>query len=271
MIKLISRNFLFTLLSASVLFTACSKNDNGGNPGPNPGPGSKKLVKVQEDAQNNISFEYNTDGTIKKATSLSDGSQTIMTLTYNANKKVTEVSNDNGTKIQYIYAGSQLDKAEVFNDEDIKVAYNQFTYANGKLQANVLNAATEDENGNTVYQPWMKTEYSYYANGDVQEVKYYVADWQSGELVLSETRRFEQYDAKVNPLSQFGEFGMLFIGVSSGRNPTLEKAFDETGALSETIATQYTYDAQGYPTSSKETTTPAGGTATEKTMTFIYQ
>ncbi len=266
-----SKKLLYSMFALTIMFSVACKKDND-NPGPGPGT-SKKITRIQEDANNYMSFEYNPDGTFKKIVNVSEDEEVLdlgtVTFVYNANKKVTEVNSTDGTKIKYTYANNLPTVAEVFS-EDEKVATLKFAHQGGKAVSTTMTNIFEDEEGEPVEMDFMKMEYQYYANGDLKEVKLSSLNVMSGELEVVSTIKYEQYDNKINPLSQLGEVALIFFADASERNALLIKTFDEDGTLDETVQNEFTYDAAGYPLTSKETTTPAGGAASVKNITYTY-
>lgn len=266
--KMISRRFFFALAGFALFATVgCSKDDNN-NPNPGPGPvPTKKLVKIEE-GSSTTTLSYNADGTFQKITTDEDGEGNTMTFGY-ANSKLATITNSDGSKISYVYENNKIVKAEIIDEANHPVSYNEFAYANGKV-ASVTVKMNISEEGEPQYMTWMKTEFTYYTNGDTKDMTIYMFDPMSNQLEKTQRRSFEQYDSKTNPLSQMGEFSNVFLMDMSARNPLLEKAFDGDGQLVETVANEYTYDAQGYPVQVKVTTTPANGTPEISTIKYFY-
>jgi hypothetical protein len=269
---------MYSLFGAAiVLSVACKKdkdNNDGGNGGPDPIGSTKKLVKIEEDADNYSTFEYNADGTCKKITfvSVDDEEETTstMSLVYNSNKKIDEAVYGDGSKIKYIYEGNSVKRSEVFNADNEKQSYTEFTYQGGKLASNTVYTGIEDDNGQINFIAWMKTEFTYHSNGDVKETTLYMANPMTQQLEKTQVRRYEQYDSKVNPLSKLGDFSASFLGEVSSRNPLVEKVFDKNNNLEETVTNEYTYDSDGYPITCKSTTTVVGEPADVTTTKFFY-
>lgn len=266
--KMISRKFMFALAGfALISVVSCSKDDNNPNPGPEPIP-TKKLVKIEEDGNSTTTFTYNTDGTFQKITTNENGEGNTMTFGY-ANAKLSTITNSDGSKISYVYENNKISKAEIFDETNKKVSYNEFAYANGKV-ASVTVKMNISEEGEPQFMAWMKTEFTYYANGDTKDMTIYMFDPVTNQMEKTQRRSFEQYDTKTNPLAQLGEFSTVFLMDMSARNPLLEKAFDGDGQLVETVTNEYTYDAQGYPVQVKVTTTPANGTPEISNLKYFY-
>jgi hypothetical protein len=275
-IRSISRKLMYSLFGAAiVLSVACKKdkNDDGGNGGPDPLPNAKKLVKIEEDANNYSTFEYNADGTTKKVTYVSiengEPEENEMNFVY-TDKKLQEAVYADGSKIKYVYEGSQVKRSESYSPDAEKLAYTEFTYSNGKVSSNTVYTGIEDDNGEIVFVAWMKTEYAYHSNGDIKETTLHMANPMTQQLEKSQVRRYEQYDSKVNPFASLGAFSSLFLVEVSARNPLVEKVYDANNNLQETIQNEYTYDNDGYPTQCKTTTTAVGEPADVSTTKFFY-
>lgn len=270
----ITSKLTYTIFAMSLLFTVACKKDKDGGDGPIVEPGAKKITRIENDANNYITFEYNGDGTLKKIHNVSEEDEEaltgVMNLSYNANKKIDEITNANGSRIKYLYTNNVVTSTDIFDELDNKVAYTEFSYQGNKLASATLKVPFENEQGENDVYTVLRAEYQYYANGDVKEVHAYLPNMMTGELEKSTVTKYEQYDDKVNPLSQLGEISVLFFADVSGRNVRLQKEFDANGTLEETITNEYTYDAQGFPTACKETTTPAGGTASVRNVKYFY-
>lgn len=264
--KLFSSKSLFALLTFAVVgVTSCSKNDS--TPGPNPTP-SKRLARIEESDNSITTFSYNADGTFQKIqTSGGDGDNNTMTFAY-ANNKVASITNSDGSKISYVSEGGKIIRAEIYNGANTQVSHNDFSYQNGKITSVSVFVSNEEEDPEFIN--YMKTDFTYYGNGDTKEMTVSILNPMTGELELSQKRSFEQYDTKTNPLAQLGDFSSVFLMDMSARNVLLEKSFDAEGALQETVENQYTYDAAGYPVQVSVKTTPAGGTPETSTMKFFY-
>lgn len=265
-------NFIFSkqwfaiVALSSMILTACSKDDS--NPGPGQTP-AKKIVKIEEDDNTTTTFFYNTDGSFQKITLTDpDGENNTMTFAYTGNKLST-ITNSDGSKIKYTYDGDKISKADILDEANRQVSYNQFAYQNGKVVSVTVNANTAEE-GDPEYIEYLKTQFTYYANGDTKDMTTSIFNPLTSQLEVAEKKTYEQYDTKTNPLAQLGEFSKVFLMDMSARNPLVEKSFDENGLLTETVTYQYTYDAAGYPVQIKSTTTPSTGSATVSTVKYFY-
>lgn len=257
------------LAVASIAFTSCKKDKNK----PDPVEQTKKLSRIEENGQTTATFTYNTDGTLK--TLLMDYSPfgtTTFEFTYNGQKKISEVISSEGIRNKYIYEGGNLTWIENYEGAD-KVGENNFQYENGKVKSNTYLTAYPDGNGNVIYRPTFRTVYHYYANGTVQKISTYVkgTGGANAELVLDYEYVYQQYDSKKNPLAVISDFSqsMMYQPVSIN-NPLIEKMYNPNGGVDETTENTYTYDAAGYPVTLLAKVTPAGGTATTRTVKFFY-
>src|SRR5690349_24933310 len=91
----LSALLVFTFLAGSI---ASCKKDKDDKPNPNPGPNPGPVTAVLQEYRNGdefIKFEFNGDGTVKKATLKSDvntnGNTIDYNITYNAQKKISEL------------------------------------------------------------------------------------------------------------------------------------------------------------------------------------
>lgn len=255
------------LAVASIAVAGCKK-DKG--PQTQPVEQTKKISRVEENGQTTATFQYNTDGSVKTITmDIGILDPVTFTFSYNAQKKVDEINTGGGDKVKFIYQGGILVWAENY-EAGQKVSENNFTYENGKMKSNTLLTGFPQGGGTIIYRPTYRAVYHYAANGNVQKVSTYVLD-DNDQLVLENETAYQQYDAKKNPLAQIAEFSqaVLYQPVSVN-NPVIEKWLSDNGAVLETTDNVYTYDAAGYPTTLKSTTTVPGQTPTVRNVKFFY-
>lgn len=260
--------FSLVLAIASIAFTSCKKDKSGPS---NPPEQIKKLTRVEENGQTTATIEYNTDGTVKKFfTDFGILGATTFTLTYNAQKKVSEITSGDGFKSVLRYENGNLVWAENYEDGE-KVGENSFQYENGRIKSNMYLTAFPQGGGHVIYRPTFQAVYTYNANGSLQKVSNYVKAAAGDLLVLENEYAFQQYDTKKNPLTVVSEFSqiMLYMPVPAN-NPLIEKVYNANGAVEETTANVYTYDASGYPLTLKSTVTAPGQTPTVRNVKFIY-
>lgn len=267
-VKTVSKQLCYALVYTCLFFTACKKDPEGGKqPSQN-----KKLVKIEENANNYSTFEYNTDGNLKKLTTVDDeggiSETTAIDYIYNDQKKISEATIDGSVTMKYVYANNRIDKVE-FYAGTIKAMYNVFEYNNNRIAKITRHTSKGGANPND-FEITAKNEYSYYDNGNVKEIKEYFL-MTSGTLSLAYTQQIGQYDAKVNPLQPLSEANLGFmVNFSAANNALQEKILDKAGATEEETVNTYTYDAAGYPLTAIIKTTIAGAVETTN-LRYIYQ
>lgn len=252
--------------AALLLGTSCKKDNDepgGGNP-----PAGKKITRFAVDANNYVSFSYNNDGKLSKMkSSMSFGQVPIVletSFTYNGNK-VKEVITSEGEKSVITYTGNYPSKSEDFDENNVKISYDEFTWNNGKLAQTIT---YEKEEGNT-FAPDSKVTYEYHANGNLKTVKYYAYVSGDDGYELEYREEYEQYDNKFDPISITSNMTGIVDPSYRPNNPTLIKHYDAEGLLQATIEKIYEYDVQGYPTKLKEKHTEDGDTY-EVNYTYTY-
>ncbi|HEY0677124.1 MAG TPA: hypothetical protein VGD17_02515 [Chitinophagaceae bacterium] len=266
--RLFSKSSVLLLAIAAIAFVSCKKDKSG--PG-NPGNQTKKISRIEENGSTTASFEYNTDGTLKKVSTKFDGPQTaVFSFTYDNQKRPIEVASDQGFKSKYVYVNNVLKLTENFEGAT-KVSENNFAYENGKLKSNTVFTAVPQPGGNTEYHPTYRAVYHYYPTGAVQKVSTYILNPLSGELELMFEYVYQQYDDKKNPLAVMSDFSqVIMFHPIHVNNPLIEKLYGANGIVDETTQNVYTYDAAGYPLTCKSTVTPTGGTPLVKDIKYIY-
>lgn len=255
------------LAVASIAFVSCKKDKGSGS---TPPPVTKKIARVEENGQTTASFQYNTDGTLKTVVmDLGLFGATTFNISYNAQKKISEVVTSEGDKTKFIYESGNLQWTENF-EENEKISENHFTYQNGRMTSNTLFTGFPDGNGNVTYRPTFRTAYLYSANGALQKVSTFTLD-DNDVLVLEYEYVYQQYDNKTNPVAAINEFSqvMMYQPIPAN-NPLVEKMLAPNGTVSETTENAYTYDAAGYPTTLTATVTAPGQTPTVRTVKFFY-
>src|SRR5215203_5370473 len=95
-----------------LLVSSCKKDDA---PAPTPVPAAK--LAEYKDGDDFIRFQYNADGTVRKATVKNEintsGEVVDFSISYNANKKITEVNSTSGEKIVPVYENNILVRADI--------------------------------------------------------------------------------------------------------------------------------------------------------------
>ncbi|MDO3641112.1 hypothetical protein [Mucilaginibacter sp. L3T2-6] len=255
------------LIIAGVLFlSACKKDDKttGGGPTPTPVPtGTHLITRIQQDADNYTSFNYNASGLIDRIEGKNNGEASNIALTYNAQKKINTAVTTDGA-INFIYTGTTLSGMEYLDQtNNAVVAYTQFTYLNNKLSEYTQYVKYLNDN-----IPFTKVTYSY--NGDdVETQTTYQWSVVTNQFKVSETRKFE-YDNKTNPIVAAPELAQALFQMISAHNPVKETVYNAQNAIIETDTYSYTYDSNGYPATQTETVAKTGDPVVVKSSTYSY-
>ena len=273
MTKNFSKRMLVAVTGLIVLLSACKKDKADDNPAPAP---AKKLVRVEENANSYLNFEYNSDGTLKKvvvALDEEDGpSVKVLTLAYGENKKISRIDTEEGFHINYRYEDGNLMSTEVKDAQNQTISASAFAYENGRLVnfGEFYPFPAEDGSDIITHKRVREMKYTYHADGNIRTVTTSLLNPLTDQLEKAGSRVYDSYDGKKNPIASQKEFSLGFFQEFSSANIINEKVFDGDGAMEETIERTYTYDANGFPLTSVEKTTPAGQPAQTKNFKFIY-
>jgi antitoxin component YwqK of YwqJK toxin-antitoxin module len=258
------------LAVASIAFFSCKKDKKG--PDNNPGNPTTKITRIEENGVTTGTFEYNTDGTLKKATSvISPSSQMVFTFTYDAGKKVTEIVTNGGYKAKYMYENGVIKGAENFQNGE-KFSENIFTYENGRIKTNTVFTAFPQGGGVITYKPTFRIVFTYLPNGNVDKAESFHVNPETNQQTLEFAYRYKQYDDMVSPTAGLSDFTrVLFYQPTHKNNPLVEEFIGEDGSVEETTTHEYTYDATTkLPLTLRSTTTVVGGTPTVINVKFFY-
>lgn len=107
-----------------------------------------------------------------------------------------------------------------------------------------------------------ETEFSYYEDGNLHQVKNYFFDQENAELILMATRTYSGYIVSPNPVDPLDILPNLALQKNLPSKLTVE-------TQAESKVYDYTYDLRKDRYPSKRVTTTEDGTT--ETMTYIYQ
>lgn len=272
MTKNFSKRMLVAITGLIVMLSACKK-DKADDPVPAP---AKKLVRVEENASNYLNFEYNSDGTLKKvvlAQDEEDGpSVKMLTIAYGENKKISRIDSEEGIHIDYRYEAGNLISTEIKDAQNQTISSGSYAYENGRLVnfGEFYPFPAEDGSGVVTYKRMKEMKYTYHADGNIRTLTTNLRNPFTDQLEKAGSRVYDSYDGKKNPIASQKEFSLGFFQEFNAANILNEKVFDENGTVEETIERTYTYDANGFPLTSVEKTTPSGQTSQIKNYKFIY-
>ena len=264
--KLNRNTFSLVLLTAVLFFASCKKDDN---PNPNPTPPPAPKIQEFKDGDDFMKFEYNADGTLKKATvknEINTSNEIVdFNVTYNANKVITEVNSTSGEKIVPVYENSKLVRADIFMGGH-RTGYTSYHFEGG----NIHTATIYVEAGDNDYVPILEFRYNFNAAGNINEGIILVASDQANTLVRAGSVELE-YDAKPNPLYELKDFLALLWQGASKNNVVLEKVFDSQLQLEDRSTYTYTYKANGFPEKADVKTGLPGQPEELSTVGFTYR
>ncbi|HEX5024527.1 MAG TPA: hypothetical protein VFV68_04610, partial [Agriterribacter sp.] len=214
------------LLAGILLFASCKKDEH---PAPEPQPIPVKLQEYR-DGDDFIRFQYNADGSIKKATVKNEintsGDIVDFNIVYNADKKISEVNSSSGEKIVPVYENAVLKRADYFMD-GARTGYTNYEFQNGNMKR-----ATVYQGAGVDYMPLLDFIYTYNAGGNVTEGVIMVAtDIPNYMTRLGHAEL--QYDQKTNPLFVHKDFLALLWQGTSKNNTIVENVYDAQLQLQE--------------------------------------
>lgn len=257
--------FIFSM-ALSVLFTSCDKED--AKPG-DPRPEGERITKVEYSNNEYTSFTYNADNSINKIEFVEAGETRKSSFIY-ANGTLGEIVSDDGIAYQFKYNNGKTSVVDVVEEQQGKVAFNDFVYysASGYLQRITNYTMTLNP---AIFPPFFRIEYDYYNDntGNVKYASYYFWDDNINDFVLEKTIEYSQYDNKANPFAPLGIVGYLLFGVNMKNNPGKMVEKDANGQVVSTSTFAYTYNSKGLPVQAVETLVDNSGTETN-TVKFKY-
>lgn len=247
-------------------FLACRKSAN--RP-PEPAPVVGKLSKLAYANGAYDSIYYRTDGTISKIVSHNVQPfpyDEVYSFDYDAAKKVTRITDNNGEYYDYRYINGEL-VAVMHYVGGSKEDYRAYVWNNGKL------AEVEEHYrpGISVpgHQLMTRREFAYYADGNLQKETVYNWDAQAQALVKDYSRTYSDYDAHFNPEESISHFLYLSQVVLSNRNARKMISVDERTGVPAEFNFSYTYNDFMNPLS-KKMTYVSGGQQLQETVTYHY-
>lgn len=251
---------------AALFISSCSKKDDVKVDPIGNEPATRKLSRLEQNAQNYSVFEYNNAGYLNKVTSREDGVDDIMTVTYNtSNKPETAVFHDQ--KLKFAYGNGVLEKIEFRDENDELMGFETFVFKGTHVTESTFYGYDSETNTSTAVLAF-KNEY---AGDDVKTKSVFVYNPATKKLELAQTSTLE-YDNKNNPLAATGVVAQTLYQAHSVHNVTKETVKDDRNQLTETNTYTYTYDNKNYPTVMKEKkVTPENPAGTETQHTFSYK
>lgn len=256
---------LFILAAGLLLLTACKKEFS------NSAPPVTTVTRFESRSGEDgfISFEYNTNGTIKKAAvanELTPDDTTRYTVSYTANKSISEFVNDAGVKFTPVYNNGELTRVQIRTAQNDELAYTDYEYLNGFLKS----VSVFFVSGNQVI-PFYKSAFIYDASGNIRRTQLFSADPLSPDGLSPDGTVRHLFDNKTNPLYSAKEFLWMILIIPSPNNVSKEEAFDRNNQPERVKEYNYLYNNRELPLSAVLTETIPGKPIQTKSIAYRYK
>ncbi len=261
--NLINQTVIGTAFITGVFLSSCKKENNEPKP-----PVSTTIKKVATEDES-MTFEYNADGNISKATVKSNeatnGDVIHYTVSYNAAKQISEVTGDNNEKIIPVYENGVLVRSYLKTNLGEQLGFTEYEDFNATSKG----ASFYTEIGGVLY-PLTMLLFKLDAAGNIEKTSFYLQNPLAPNALVFAGSITYSYDTKINPLAKAGDFlKLLWIAVPKN-NVLSEIHKDKDGVLEETVEYTYQYASNGNPVSGTVKRSPAGGAVETKNIQFTY-
>lgn len=224
-----------------------------------------QLIKIEQDAANYTSYQYNADGLLTGATSMHNQAATAVATTYNASKQAASVTM--GDEIYTpVYTDGRLTRLNVSQQQKPQAltAYFTYSYTNDKVTTADYYVITDGQNA----QLAARARSTYNAAGDMvtQQLLYAVG----ANMQVSTTTQYE-YDDKINPLAKSFNLTDVLLASPATHNITKRTVYDGAGNLTETNTYTFAYGSNNYPQQVTCKVAKPGNTDVSTVSKFIYQ
>ena len=254
-----STALLFALVvSTTLIFSSCKK--------PTSEPVASTKLKTVMSPDNQISFTYNANGTIKTAAVKNDlvtsGDLINYEVSYNAAGKISEITSDEDIRIVPIYQNGVLAEASFETLDGLELFVTTYSYENNLLKAVEINSAAG--------QAWLKFVFTNNAAGNVEKTEFFSQNpLNQNEFVSGGTVTYT-YDNKTNPLFAAKDLLHLLWAPANPNNTVTEIHKDSNNQLEETVNYTYQYHSNGVPKSAVMQSTVVGQNAVNTNISFSY-
>lgn len=257
------RMMIALVLATLIFLSSCKKDDS--LPGPN--TTAKKLEKISQQDEY-MSFQYNSDGTLKQAEikddAASGGTITTYQVAYDAQRQMSLVTTSDGEQWTPVYSGGKLTSVEV-KDNNAVTGSAHYTYQGNLLQSVLIKAKF-----GPAMVDLMKFDFTYNAAGNNTRTTVSFPDLVNGGMVENSHVEYE-YDAKQNPLKDVKDFLMMLWQAPSNNNITKEVHVDEHDDVEETVEYAYTYNSLDFPQTAAVKRTVPGQPAENMQLQVSYK
>jgi hypothetical protein len=244
-----TRTILAACILLNFLSVSCRKNDKPVDPVPTPVIGS--LSKIEYKNGEYDSLFYNSDGAISKVKShivIPSPYDEVFVFEYDANKKITRITDNIGEHYDYKYINGQLAAVNHYA-AGVKNDYRFYDYQNGKLVG--VEEYYNISSGTPAYAFMGKREISYYPDGNIKEEVNYSVDTQTHLPKKNYTLEHTDYDNKFNPIDEASRFLYLSQVQMAKNNARKVTRKDELNGTVTEYNIEYTYNNFSNPLSSK--------------------
>lgn len=219
--------------------------------------GGLKLAKIEKDAGSYDSLFYNNDGDLARLhthieISATGGYDEYYTFEYNAAGKLVKIKEDAGDTYEYSYVNGQL-AAVLHYVNGVKMDFRIFNYTGNKVTS--IETYEKPLPAYSGYEYTGLRDFVYYANENLKQESYYTIDPSTGQSRLDFKVEHEAYDDKFNPAELAERFTYLSTITRSLNNITRRTVRNAQSGVVVAQDFAYTYNAQGYPLTSKLTST----------------
>jgi hypothetical protein len=249
---------LVLTVSTSAFILSCKK------PTSQPTPVTKIQAVLSPDDQ--LSFEYNTNGTVKtvqlKNSFVTSGDLVNYQVSYNAQGKISEIISDEDIRILPVYAEGVLKEAAFESLDGTLLLQTDYAYLNDLLKTVTITTAAG--------LPWMRFGFDYTAEGNIAKTSFFLQDPLNPAQFISSGTVTYTYDSKINPLNELKDLLHLLWLPVNPNNALSEIHKDRDGLLEETVNYTYQYHANQTPKSAVMQSTVPGQNAETVNFTFVY-
>lgn len=224
-----------------IAFTGCRKTAEPAQPIPGY---AATLTRIQTDGDV-LDISYNAGKQVASVTTRAAGfpNDNVYTFSY-SNDVLTEVTF--GGKWKYYYSGGKIARIETLNEAGVVRYQSVYNYTGDRITEKI-----ESRVSGALVMPFMKTEYSYYASGDLfSKIVYEFInnDWKRSEEVVTDS-----YDNYTNITERFESLPFLPGYSFASHNPLHETWKDDQGQQIGTVEYEYTYNSSGRIATRKKT------------------
>jgi len=260
-----TRAAVLFILAVAMLLTACKKEYSYNGPPPT------AVIRFESRSGDDgfTSFEYNIDGSIKKAAvanQLSPDDTTRYTVSYAADKRIREIINDAGVKFTPVYTDGKLTRVQIRTLQNDALGYTDYEYLNGFLKSVTVFFVS----GNQV-TPFFKSSFMYDAAGNIRRTQLFSADPLSPDGLSPDGTTQSVFDNKTNPLYAAKEFLWMILIIPSPNNVSKEEAFDRNNQPERTKEYNYVYNNKELPLSAVLTEIIPGKPTQTKNIAYRYK